>query len=44
MLGFTGFAPYDDPQIAISVIVEDGGQGGELAAEITRKLVSTYLQ
>ncbi|HEY8805310.1 MAG TPA: penicillin-binding transpeptidase domain-containing protein [Clostridium sp.] len=41
---FTGFAPYDNPQIAISVIVEDGGQGGELAAEITRKLVSTYLQ
>jgi len=28
---FTGFAPYDDPQIAIAVIVEEGGQGGQLA-------------
>ncbi|MCB2353297.1 peptidoglycan D,D-transpeptidase FtsI family protein [Clostridium estertheticum] len=41
---FTGFAPYDDPQIAIAVIVEEGGQGGAKAAEITRELVRTYLQ
>jgi len=41
---FTGFAPYDDPQIAIAVIVEEGGQGGQLAATITRELVRTYLK
>ena len=41
---FTGFAPYDDPQIAIAVIVEEGGQGGVKAAEITRELVRTYLK
>ena len=41
---FTGFAPYDNPQIAIAVIVEEGGQGGIKAAEITRELIRTYLQ
>jgi peptidoglycan glycosyltransferase len=41
---FTGFAPYDNPKIAIAVIVEDGGQGGILAANITRELIKTYLQ
>lgn len=41
---FIGFAPYDNPKIAIAVIVEDGGQGGGIAAEITRELVRTYLQ
>jgi peptidoglycan glycosyltransferase len=41
---FTGFAPYEDPQIAIAVIVEEGGVGGGIAAEITRKLIETYLK
>lgn len=41
---FIGFAPYDNPQIAIAVIVEDGGQGGGIAAGITRQLIETYLQ
>jgi peptidoglycan glycosyltransferase len=41
---FTGFAPYEDPQIAIAVIVEEGGTGGGIAAEITRKLIETYLK
>ncbi|MCB2293424.1 penicillin-binding protein 2 [Clostridium algoriphilum] len=41
---FTGFAPYDNPQIAIAVIVEEGGQGGNLAAQITKELVRTYLK
>ncbi|MBU3179679.1 peptidoglycan D,D-transpeptidase FtsI family protein [Clostridium psychrophilum] len=41
---FTGFAPYDNPKIAIAVIIEDGGQGGVLAANITKELIRTYLQ
>lgn len=41
---FIGFAPYDNPQIAVAVIVEDGGQGGGIAAGITRQLIETYLQ
>lgn len=40
---FIGFAPYDSPQIAIAVIVEEGGVGGGIAAEITRELIKSYL-
>ena len=41
---FTGFAPYENPKIAIAVIVEEGGVGGGIASEITRKLIESYLQ
>ena len=29
---FTSFAPADDPQVAVAVVVEDGGNAGEEAA------------
>lgn len=35
---FIGFAPADDPQIALAVIVENGGAGGSVAAPIAREL------
>ena len=38
---FVCFAPYDDPQIAISIVVERGGSGTELGA-IAADIVSTY--
>lgn len=41
---FISFAPYENPQIAIAVIVEEGGVGGGIAAQITRELIKTYLQ
>ena len=41
---FIGFAPYESPQIAIAVIVEEGGVGGGIAAQITRELIKTYLK
>jgi len=41
---FIGFAPYENPTIAIAVIVEEGGVGGGIAAQITRELIKTYLQ
>jgi len=31
---FIGFAPADEPAIAVAVIVEDGGQGGAVAAPV----------
>jgi len=40
---FIGFAPVDDPQIAIAVIVENGGSGGATAAPIARKVMDQYL-
>ncbi len=41
---FAGYAPADDPQIAMAVIVEHGGEGGKVAAPIFRKLVEAYFQ
>ncbi len=41
---FISFAPYENPQIAIAVIVEEGGVGGGVAAKITRDMISAYLK
>ena len=39
---FTGFAPAEDPQIAVTVIVEEGGSGGRAAAPIARGIFDAY--
>jgi penicillin-binding protein 2 len=39
---FVAFAPADDPQVAVSVLIEHGGQGGEVAAPIARKFLASY--
>jgi len=36
---FIAFAPVDHPQIAVAVIVENGGHGGSAAAPIARKMM-----
>jgi penicillin-binding protein 2 len=41
---FIAFAPRDNPKIAISVYVEDAGQGGRAAASIASLLIEKYLQ
>jgi penicillin-binding protein 2 len=40
---FAGYAPADDPQIAIAVLVENSGEGTVAAAPIFRSLVETFL-
>lgn len=40
---FAGFAPYDDPQIAVVVIVEHGGFGSSAAAPVAKELFKAYL-
>jgi len=40
---FVGFAPYDDPKIAVAVIVENGGSGSSAAAPIARIMFDSYL-
>ncbi|WP_343523690.1 penicillin-binding protein 2 [Pedobacter sp.] len=40
---FIGFAPMDQPKIAIAVIVENGGYGGSYAAPISSFIVEKYL-
>ena len=48
-LWFTGFAPADDPQVAVSVVVEDGGglgqtgTGNSVAAPIAKRVIEAVL-
>lgn len=39
---FTAFAPYQDPEIAISVIIESGGEGYLVAAPVARNIIERY--
>ncbi len=39
---FAAFAPQDDPEIAIAVIVENSCEGSEVAAPIVRRIVEDY--
>jgi penicillin-binding protein 2 len=41
---FVGFAPYDNPKIAVAVIVENAGYGSVTAAPIARDIIQAYLQ
>ncbi|MBT8144625.1 MAG: penicillin-binding protein 2, partial [Gammaproteobacteria bacterium] len=41
---FIAFAPIEDPQIAISVIVENAGSGSAAAAPVARAVLDTWLQ
>ena len=38
---FVGFAPYNDPEIAVTVMVENGGHG-YYTAEVVREIVAEY--
>ena len=38
---FAGFAPYDNPEIAVIVFVEKGGAGGN-TAEVAKKIMEEY--
>lgn len=40
---FAGYAPADSPKIAVCVLVEEGGSGGQTAAPIARQLFDAYL-
>lgn len=39
---FVGYAPFENPEIAVAVIVEHGGHGGSAAAPIVRQIIEAY--
>jgi penicillin-binding protein 2 len=41
---FVAFAPYDNPQIALVVMVEHGGHGGSACAPLARDLIKTFFE
>ncbi|SSY93870.1 Penicillin-binding protein A [Aggregatibacter aphrophilus] len=41
---FTAFAPYDNPQIVVSIILENAGGGSSNAAPIVRQIMDYYFK
>lgn len=41
---FTGFAPADDPEIAVTIIIEGIGSGGDYAAPIAKRIFDAYFE
>lgn len=39
---FTGFAPAEDPEVAVTIIVEGAGSGGDYAVPIARRIFDAY--
>ncbi|NWF88931.1 MAG: penicillin-binding protein 2 [Ignavibacteriaceae bacterium] len=40
---FIGFAPYENPKIALAIVVENAGFGATWAAPIAQKMIQAYL-
>lgn len=40
---FVGFAPYDDPQIAVTVMIPFGDVTGSPAAVVARNVIGEYM-
>ncbi len=41
---FTVFAPFDKPEIVLTVLVEEGGQGSDEAAPVAKEILQTYFE
>lgn len=41
---FTAYAPADNPEIAVAVILEDGGEGSSYAVPITDRAIRAYYE
>lgn len=41
---FTAFAPYDSPEIAITVIIENGGEGSSVAAPVAKEVLDWWFE
>jgi penicillin-binding protein 2 len=41
---FVGYAPYEDPEIAVVAFVYNGGEGASVAGPIARKILEAYFE
>ncbi len=41
---FVAYAPSDNPEIAVVVVIEHGGHGGSAAAPVARKVIDAYFK
>ncbi len=41
---FTGFAPVEDPEICVTVIIEGAGSGGDMAVPVARRVFNAYFE
>lgn len=41
---FTGFAPAENPEVCVTIIVEGAGSGGDYAVPIARRIFDSYFQ
>jgi penicillin-binding protein 2 len=41
---FVGFAPVENPAIAVAVVVEHGGHGGSAAAPVAKKVIEAFMR
>lgn len=41
---FTGFAPADNPEISVTIIIEGAGSGGDFAVPIAKRIFDAYFQ
>ncbi|MBI3671415.1 penicillin-binding protein 2 [Candidatus Azambacteria bacterium] len=41
---FTSFAPYDDPEIALTIMIEKGGEGSGAAVPVAKEVYKRYFK
>lgn len=41
---FTAYAPYENPELVVTVLIEHGGHGGAVAAPIARRIFRKYFE
>jgi penicillin-binding protein 2 len=41
---FVSYAPVENPQVAIAVLVEHGGHGGDAAAPMAKKVFEKFIE
>ncbi|HEY5601124.1 MAG TPA: penicillin-binding transpeptidase domain-containing protein, partial [Patescibacteria group bacterium] len=41
---FTVYAPFDDPQIVLTILVEKAGEGSSVAGPVAREILDWYFR